>query len=308
MTFLSASCDSGVSFKCHQHGKSKVRLGRAWRVGSVHKFVEWNVDITLYSTAERSFTHGDNSSVVATDTMKNTVYVVAKECPQELSPEDFAIRLAKHFVTFYEMVHGTKIVITENPWERVTVCGKPHNHGFKLGAEKHVVEVEMKKNGCFQVVSGIKDMALLKTTQSGFEKFVVDKNTALKDTRERIVASSVLATWKYSSVPACGFSATFERVKDILTATFFGPADKGVYSPAVQKTLYDMAKAVLASVPEVEEVYLNMPNLHFLPGGIAAIGLQFNDDIYVPTSEPHGTIEACVKRNTTSCHCPHSRM
>lgn len=49
---------------------------------------------------------------------------------------------------------------------------------------------------------------------------------------------------RYSRSPV-DFSATYERVKEILTEAFFGPPDRGVFSPAVQTTLYDMCKAVI---------------------------------------------------------------
>eukprot|EP00897_Mesotaenium_endlicherianum_P005410 jgi/Mesen1/4898/ME000244S04074 len=284
-----------ITFEHHQHGKSRVRLGRVWRDGSRHHMVEWSVDIALLSKAEPSFRTADCGTIVATDTMKNTVYALAKEVPSAVSPEEFALKLARHFVSYYDVVTGAKVDITEKPWERVVVDGQPHDHGFKLGSEMHTVSVQMGSSLQYTVTAGIRDLSLLKTTQAGFEKFIRDKYTLLPNTRERIVASTVVATWTYTKDPA-SYTKTYGCVKEALLRTFFGPARGGVYSPSVQNTLFSMAAAVLQQFEEVESVYLNMPNLHFLPVNLPGIGVKFDNDVYLPTSEPHGSIEARLRR------------
>ncbi|KAK6135939.1 hypothetical protein DH2020_030322 [Rehmannia glutinosa] len=197
-----------------RHGKARVRVGRAWREpNGRHHFVEWSVSISLLSDCLPAYTHGDNSDIVATDTMKNTVYVKAKECMQPLSPEDFAIVLGKHFTSFYQQVTAAIINIVEKPWERIKINGQPHEHGF--------------------------------------EGFIRDKYTILPETRERMLATEVTASWRYpfetlASIPAeqLYFMEKYMDVKKVLIDTFFGPTEGGVYSPSVQSTLYHMAKAV----------------------------------------------------------------
>lgn len=292
---------SSASLKFHQHGKSKVRLGRVWRSGDIHNIVEWTVEITLESKADASFTSDDCSSVVATDTMKNTVYVLAKQCSSELPPEQFAIRLGRHFVSFYDVVTGATIRIVEKPWRRVTVEGREHDHGFTLARESRVVEVSVDGSGSPAVKAGVEEFSVLKTTQSGFEKFVRDGNTLLPDTRERILATTVQAMWSYSRDPPC-FTSAFSAAKAALTETFFGPPHGGVYSPSVQRTLFLMGRAILDRVPEVKEVHLKLPNLHFIPVNLPGINVKFANDIYLPTSEPHGTIEAIVERQSSAGH------
>ncbi|PIN18530.1 Uricase (urate oxidase) [Handroanthus impetiginosus] len=291
-----------------RHGKARVRVGRVWReANGRHRFVEWSVSISLLSDCLPAYTHGDNSDIVATDTMKNTVYVKAKECKQPLSVEDFAIVLGKHFTSFYQQVTAAIINVIEKPWERIHINGQPHEHGFKLGSEKHTTEVIVRKSGALQVVSGVEGLAVLKTTQSGFEGFVRDNFTILPETRERMLATEVTASWRYpfetlSSVPAKEFyfQERYMDVKKVLIETFFGPAKGGVYSPSVQSTLYHMAKAVLARFPDVSSVKLKMPNLHFLPVNLSSkdnpVIVKFEDDVYLPTDEPHGSIEATLTR------------
>jgi urate oxidase len=184
----------------HQHGKARVRVARLWRgkrPGEAHYLAEWNVSISLISRVLAAFTDGDNSNIVATDTMKNTVYAIAKECTDPLSLEDFGVRLGRHFLTTYpEIVTGVKVMLFEKPWEHATVDGQPHNHGFKLGSEKHTVEVVVNSDGDAKVTSGVSELSLLKTTQSGFEGFLRDKYTLLPETRERMLASAIRAVWR----------------------------------------------------------------------------------------------------------------
>eukprot|EP00475_Leptophrys_vorax_P012036 TRINITY_DN18487_c0_g1_i1.p1 TRINITY_DN18487_c0_g1~~TRINITY_DN18487_c0_g1_i1.p1 ORF type:complete len:294 (+),score=6.18 TRINITY_DN18487_c0_g1_i1:138-1019(+) len=286
---------STASLASHHHGKSKVRLGRVWRRGPVHSIVEWTVEIVLKSDAERSFTSDDCSSVVATDTMKNTVYVIAKKCNQEISPEEFAIRLGEHFVFLYPMVTGASIRVEEKPWGRVEVAGEKHEHGFALGRGTRVAAVDVDAMGRHVVRAGVADWSVLKTTASGFEGFVRDENTLLPDTRERILATTVEATWSYSTDPPC-FTAAFAAAKAALADTFYGPSKGGVYSPSVQRTLFLMGQALLDRVPQASEVQLKLPNLHFIPVNMPGINLKFDNDVYLPTSEPHGTIAATVQR------------
>lgn len=298
----------GYKFE-QRHGKSRVRVARVWRnkEDGVHSFAEWNVDISLLSDCLSAYVHSDNSDIVATDTMKNTVYVKAKECSEQVSMEEFAIVLAKHFTSFYPQVTTAIIKIVEKPWERCYIDGQPHKHGFKLGSEKHTTEVVLTKNGALRVTSGIEGLSLLKTTQSGFERFVRDKNTILPETRERMLATEVSASWRYpfeslTSIPVkpLYFTNMYLDVKKVLAETFFGPPDEGVYSPSVQATLYQMGKAVLGRFPDVSFIQLKMPNIHFLPVNLSSkdnpVIVKFQDDVYLPTDEPHGTIEASLSR------------
>ncbi|KAF5729393.1 uricase-2 isozyme 1 [Tripterygium wilfordii] len=291
-----------------RHGKARVRVARVWRSKEAgrHYIVEWSVSISLLSDCLPAYVAGDNSDIVATDTMKNTVYAKAKECTEQLSVEDFAILLAKHFTSFYKQVTSAIVNIVEKPWERVHIDGQPHEHGFKLGSEKHTVEAIVKKSGGLELTSGIEGLSVLKTTKSGFEGFIRDKYTALPETRERILATEVTASWRYSydyvsSIPKkpLYFMEQYMDVKKVLANTFFGPPTSGVYSPSVQSTLYDMARAVLSRFPDISAIRLKMPNLHFLPVNLSSkdnVIVKFDDDVYLPTDEPHGSIEATLCR------------
>ncbi|XP_042476843.1 uricase-2 [Macadamia integrifolia] len=297
----------GLNFE-QQHGKSRVRVARVWRnLDGRDLIVEWNVNTSLFSNCLPSYVQGDNSDLVTTDTVKNTVYAKAKECAEVISVENFAIALGKHFTSYYPKVTGAVITIVEKPWERVHVDGQPHEHGFQLGSEKHTTEVTVKKSGAVVVTSGIEGWSVLKTTKSGFEGYIKDKYTALPETKERILATEVSALWRYkfeslSSIPLkpLYFTEGYLGVKKVLERNFFGPPKGGVYSPSVQGTLYDMARAVIDRFPDISSIHLQMPNIHFLPvnlpNKITPSIVKFDDDVYTPTDEPHGTIQASLSR------------
>ncbi|PKA66810.1 Uricase [Apostasia shenzhenica] len=280
-----------------QHGKGRVRVARVWRKAAIDVIVEWSVSISLLSDCLPAYTVGDNSSIVATDTMKNTVYAKAKECSEVESVEDFAIRLAKHFTSFYPQVTTAMIRIVEKPWEQIVVDGRPHDHGFKLGSEKHTTEVSLKKNGALSLTTG-------------FEGFVRDSYTMLPETKERILATQVTASWRYQfesiskiSAKSFTFVQRYQDVKKVLVDNFFGPPHTGIYSPSVQNTLYLMGKAVLSRFSDIASIQLRMPNLHFLPVNLSSKEnpniVKFADDVYMPTDEPHGTIEATLTRSSS---------
>eukprot|EP00250_Pteridium_aquilinum_P005739 c15792_g1_i1 orf=215-1117(-) len=285
----------------HRHGKARVRVGRVWRDGAHHAFVEWSVSVLVSSHCEPAFTIGDNAAIVATDSIKNTVYAMAKQCTSVLSMEEFGILLGKHFVKTYLEVTNAQVNIIEKPWEPLATDGIVHSHGFKLGKGSHFCEVTVDENGSALVSSGLEGLSVLKTTQSGFEGFIRDKFTLLPEVRERILATEVKSVWSYRSKPSC-YNETYERVKNTLLDAFFGPPESGVYSPSVQNTLYLMGEKVLRRLPEIESIKLSMPNLHFIPVNMPTVGVKYEHDVYLPTDEPHGTIEASLTRRNWMGH------
>lgn len=205
--------------------------------------------------------------------------------------------MARFFIDEYPLVSVAKITVRAAPWTRARVSGTPHAHGFVGGGEdalpSRTAHVVVRREGGATVVSGVDGWRLLKTTRSGYEGFLHDRFTRLPDTRERIAATSVTATWRYSGPAA--YDEAWTAATDALASAFFGPSPAGVYSPSLQFTLRAMGEAAMTAVPAIDSIQLTMPNLHFLP--IAPPGTSgFDDDVYVATSEPHGTIEATLTR------------
>lgn len=286
--------------KEHQHGKSRVRLGRTWREGDVHHFAEWTVHTMLESDMAHAFLEGSNTDMTATDTQKNTVYFIAKKCSKRCTAEEYAIALARHFVDTYPKVSKAKVWVEQAPWQRVSVHGQPHSHGYAQEASGiRTAFVTVDDKGGVSVSAGVKGYKVLKTTQSGYVGYLKDKFTLLPETTDRIAATSISATWRYTG--PVDYDKAFQEIKTALGEAFWGPPKSGVYSPSVQYTLFQMAKLALQRVSAVDSIFLNMPNLHFLPCN--PVTSKFEDDVYVATSEPHGDIEATITRGDIEPHC-----
>lgn len=285
----------------HWHGKAQVRVAKVFRDPIAHRFVEYSVELILHGGTSASFMSGDNSRVVATDTCKNHVYLLAKDHTFQ-SPEQFAIDLVQRMLREYPWLTGTRAKVTEKGWRRLSLDGSEHVHGFERREEKRSGMAEMARGGKVIVTSSLEDVAVLKTTKSGWAGFWMDWYTTLPETTERILASIVAAHWRHDKLPDAAtpvqYEKVAERVRGALMAAFYGDADKGIYSKGVQETLYKMATAAMQAA-DIEWVKISMPNLHFLPCNIPVFqkaGIKFQDDLYVPTDEPHGIIAATVQR------------
>ena len=275
----------------HQYGKSRVRVMKILREGATHTIKELNVSVALTGDFESSYTAGDNSLVVATDTMKNTVNVLAH---RHLGPETekFAVLLAEHFPAKYPQVKTARVEISERGWERMTVGGSPHPHSF-IGAQgaRFWVEASAGADGTAWE-SGIRELLILKSTESGFAGFPRCEFTTLPETDDRIFATSLDATWKWSEAPR-DYNAANRGILDALLEPFASR-----YSPSVQTTLFEMGQNALRACPAISEIHLAAPNKHCLLINLAPFGIENRNDVFVPTDEPHGQIEATICRET----------
>lgn len=276
------------------YGKSSVRLTKVTRRADRHDLIELNVDVSLEGDFSESYTDGDNRRVVATDTMRNTVYAVAADHPAG-DPESFALALTKHFVDRNDHVSAANVSAKSTPWQRIMTDGKPHRHSFVgAGSELRVCRVR-RTRGEVGIVSGLTGLPLLKTTDSAFKGFPRDEFTTLPETDDRIFATLLEAEWTYSpaAVQSDGFdfNAAFENMRAAMIAVF---ADHK--SLAVQQTLYAMGEAALAACPEATRIALAMPNQHRIPFNFAPLGMENRNEIFVTTSEPFGRITAVLER------------
>jgi urate oxidase len=277
------------------YGKSRIRLTKVDRETDVHEITELSVDVELDGEFSAAYAQGDNSLVIPTDTMKNTVYAFARELdPCEL--ETFAWTLGSHFVETFEHVSHAAVRVTETPWQRLMVDGESQPHAF-LGTST-------ERNTCQAVVErpaegedpegaiecGLEGLILLKTTDSGFSKFLRDEYTTLPDTDDRIFATNVTAKWAYNDTPD-NWREVRKRIRAILIREFAAR-----FSPSVQATLFEMGSAVLDAEASVEEINLSMPNLHRNLVNLAPFDLDNPNVLFVPTDEPHGSITASVTR------------
>jgi urate oxidase len=276
------------------YGKSRVRLTKVYRETAFHEVVELSVDVELDGDFDAAYTRGDNSRVIPTDTMKNTVYAFARELDvREL--ETFAWTLGSRFVENFDHVTQAMVKVTERPWQRIEAAGKGHPHAF-LGAsgERHTCQALVNRTGEGEpegtIECGLEGLALLKTTQSGFSGFLRDEFTTLKDAEDRIFATNVTASWSYNDTPD-DWRGIRRRIRGKLIHEFAAR-----FSPSVQATLYEMCAGVLDAEPVVEEISLSMPNMHRMLVDLSPFELDNPNVVFVPTDEPHGNITASVCR------------
>lgn len=274
----------------NRYGKSRVRLSRITRNGDRHDFNEWSVQVLLYGEFEPSFTEADNSCLLPTDTMKNTVYSIARGS-KAVTLEEFAMEIGDYLLGNNPQVSKVSVEIDEQAWERMIVDGSPEPTTFKLnGPETQTVCAVKEKGSAWNLRSGIDGLTMLKTTKSAFTGYIKDKLTTLKPATDRILGTRATVQWDYAST-SVGFAAVRTRISAALLKEF-----SAHMSMSVQHTLFDMGKAALEVAPEIERIHLTMPNLHHLLADLSPFGQDNPNHIFVPIDEPHGTIEATIER------------
>jgi len=249
---------------------------------------------------------GDNSMVVPTDTIRNTLYVLAQKAPIQ-SVEAFGLMIVKHFLDQYTHVEKVDVVISENSWKRIKLTDCPndqgHDHSFeKAGSGLRTAHVSSERGGNPSVTSGMKDVCVLKSTASGFEGFHKDKFTVLPEVRDRIFSTLITATWTYNPCINLG-AVDYNRIWDTAKQAFL-KVFAGHYSRSVQETLKEMGEALLRNVLEVEQVSLVLPNRHYLPFDLTRFGEPASTSfcVFQPTDDPAGWIEGTIARSVT--HVP----
>lgn len=273
----------------HRYGKARVRVLKILREGKTHHIKDIEVRALLQGDFESSYIEGDNSRVVATDSIKNTVNVLAK---QKLGDEieRFAVALGEHFLERYPQVENTIIDIAERDWQRMTSDGVGQPHAF-LGNDgsRMITHVEIGRKSRL-VQAGVRDLIILKSTGSGFEDYVTDEFTTLRPTKDRILATSFTATWTFSSLPNDCRKAN-KALLDGMLRVF-----AETVSPSAQTSLYHMGEAALVACPEVSRLEMAMPNKHCLLIDLSPFKMENHNEVFLPIDEPHGQIEATIER------------
>jgi urate oxidase len=271
------------------YGKSAVRLVKVSRQPDRHDMRDVNVDIALEGDFDASYTAGDNTRMLATDSMRNTVYALAKDHLLD-NVEEFGMVLTEHFVGEIPSVRRARVRLVEYLWQRIEVDGLPHEHSFTRAPGERTATVT-RSAGELHVESGINDLQLLKTTNSGWEDFYREQYTTLPDAHDRILATSLTATWSYHDLSSIQFGSLWQGIRDQILATFTDH-----YSPSVQNTLFRMGSAVLERFTEVQRIHVALPNKHHLLFDLGRFGLANDNEIFQVTTEPYGLIEGTIER------------
>lgn len=265
------------------YGKAAVRLVKVVRDGPEHELHDLTVDVQIQGNFTEAHLEGSNAAVLPTDTMKNTVYALARE-GAVAPPEEFGIRLARHFASACPAATSVAITITVHPWERAG------STALVRGSVERRLTTVTSSGASIAVEGGIEGLGMLRTSGSAFSGFLHDRYTTLKDATDRLMATDVSARWKYSRAPE-DWQSSFRDIRAALIATF-----STHQSHSVQETLYAMGAAALGASEAVSEIRLVLPNRHHLLVDLSPFGLDNPDQIYVATAEPYGRIEAVVAR------------
>jgi urate oxidase len=283
-----------VQLVSDRYGKSRVRVMRVTKHEQHHDIDEWDVQILLAGDFETAHTHGDNSKILPTDTMKNTVYSIARDS-KAVSMEDFAQELVDFLLSRNPQVSVAEVVIQSVLWKRLTVDGKPFPTAFMRGSdERQTATVSRAQGKPFTITAGLKDLTVLKSANSGFVGYIKDSLTTLPETTDRIFCTALKAEWTYTP-KAIADGLDFTKVRNHLREAMIAAFAKHD-SLSVQQTLYAMAEAALAHTDVIDQVYLLMPNKHCLLVDLSRFSQTNPNHIFVPTDEPHGTIEATIRR------------
>ena len=267
----------------NQYGKAETHVVRVTKNGPQHEIKDLNVTVALAGDFAETHLTGDNSKVVPTDTQKNTVFAFASEPMGEI--EDFGLRLARHFVGEFPTVHRARVSIEEFSWRRLG------EHAFTRGSSEKRLATVTRTRDSEWVVGGVTDLVVLKTTDSEFHGYIKDRFTTLPETRDRIMATSVTARWRFGTSTA-EWGRCYPEIMGALTQTFATH-----YSLSLQQTLYEMGKAVLEARPEVAEIRLAMPNKHHFVVDLSPFDIRNDNEVFYASDRPYGLIEGTVTRD-----------
>lgn len=268
----------------NQYGKAEVRLVKITRDTARHEIEDLSVTSQVHGDFEAAHIEGDNAHVVATDTQKNTIYSFARDGVG--SPEEFLLRLGKHFTESFEWISGGRWAAEQYSWNRID----DHDHAFFKNKSETRTAVLLVENGERSLVAGISDLTVLKSTGSEFHGFPRDKYTTLGETTDRILATDVTARWRYNTTDV-DFNTVYDSVRAIMLKAF---AD--THSTALQQTMFQMGKQALEAHPEIQEFKFSLPNNHHFLVDLAPFGQDNPNEVFFAADRPYGLIEATVER------------
>ena len=281
----------------NQYGKAENRLVRVYRDTARHEIRDLNVSSALRGDFRDAHITGDQSAILPTDTQKNTVFAFAKEKGVN-SIEEFGLSLGDHFIHQTPKATGARLEIEEYFWDRIEIDGAPHEHSFvRAGTETRTTVVTVQGRGADRrawVVSGLKDLVVAKTTGSEFWGFLKDEYTTLQETTDRIMATSLVARWRYANTDV-DFDKSYTQVRALLLEQFAQE-----HSYALQQTLYAMGQAVLGELPDIAEIKFKAPNKHHFLVDLSPFGVENPGEVFYAADRPYGLIEAEVGRDDAS--------
>ena len=271
------------------YGKDHVRVMRIDRKPDRHEVRELTVRAMVTGGFDGAFTEADNSTSVATDTVKNVINIVARE-NISLGTELFCAAVGKKLLDSYPEVDSAPVTAHETKWSRLVVDGAPHRHSFLLDSNGKPFAKVVSTRSSITTESGLSAFTFMKSTESGWEHYIHDRFTTIPETHDRMAATAMDASWRWKSAPSSYEAANATILAELLKVF------ATTYSASVQDSLYRMGTAALAAVPEISDISMSCPNKHYLLINLSPFGLDNANQVFTATDEPHGQIECTVGR------------
>lgn len=268
----------------NRYGKAEVRLVRVDRGSDRHDLTDLNVSVSLSGDMADTHLTGANDKVLATDTQKNTVFAFARDGVGSI--EDFGLRLARHFVDSQPGIHTARVRIERFTWTRLGP------HSFSRAGDGTRTAVVTYDGYTSWVLSGLADLTVLNSTDSEFWGFPRDEYTTLDETKDRILATAVNATWRHTTTDGVDWETSYDTARQSLLDAF-----SGTYSLSLQQTLYAMGQRVLVTDPGLAEIRLSLPNKHHFLSDLTPFGLDNPGEVFYAADRPYGLIEGTVLRD-----------
>jgi urate oxidase len=278
-----------MKLQSNRYGKARVRVFKKIKKDGAHVPKELDVQTFLEGDFGDSYLKDDNKKIIATDSIKNTTNVVAfNQLGTETEP--FAIALCEHYLKKYSHVTSVHVETLERVWERQIVDGRPSGTNFVSSGKGIPWTRTVATRDSIETTSGVRELVVLKTSGSAWEDFLRDDLATLPDANDRLLATSLTASWVYQKTPASYATANAKIIQAMLEV--FSTR----FSPSVQSTQYHMGEAALNACPEISRISLTMPNLHYLVIDLTPFNIKNDKELFVPTDAPQGWIEATVVR------------
>ena len=275
----------------NDYGESRIRLLRLMRRGGLHEVKDVTISVQFEGAFAAAHEKGDNRAILPADTVKNTVYVLARQYPSE-AIEEFGFHLTEHFLTYNPQVALVDARISERPWSRITIGEKGHSSAFVATAnEKRTAHIRAARDK-ITLQSGLEELSVMKTAGQTFENFLRDPYTTLEENCHGILSTAINAVWAYEiSEPELPFSTIWHGVRKTLLETFAAHEGK-----SLQNSLYVIGQAVLDNFEAVSEIRLWMPDNYCPLVNLKPFGMDNEKEVFAPLDEPRGVAAATLRR------------
>jgi urate oxidase / 2-oxo-4-hydroxy-4-carboxy-5-ureidoimidazoline decarboxylase len=207
-----------------------------------------------------AYTEGDNSAVVATDTMKNVILRRAHEY-EGTTLEGLLDELGRGFLSTYPEMEGLRLWAAEQPF--LPAGGRVFR---RVEGDHAVAELELsQRDGAIELVaarSGQVGLRLLKTTGSAFTRFARDEDTTLPERLDRPLLIHLDVHWRYAD-PAAALGADHVAPGEVLA--FLLELHDGFVSESIQQLVHELGQRMLDRWPVLAEVSFRAENHTYDP-------------------------------------------